>query len=555
MEVTNVNISQPIVLGNIYRTPRDRNDDIKKFLDEYCKTLAKISDTRRDIVLVGDFNLDLLKINSRNIFSEYLDSMLSLSLSPVITLPTRFSKCRATLIDHIFCKTSNLSYQCQGGIMLKHLSDHYPAFIAIKNKATHNHPPKHVTIQNTSPHASARFIAEVSSENFSALLDSNVHNDPTPNLEVLNSVLTKAHKKHIAPKTVKFRRYTHKIKSWMTNGLLKSIKYKDTLYKRLHSMNPDTDEYSSAKINLQTFSRILNRLIRQAKLNHYNNLFTKYKNDCKKTWETLNTIMNISKNACQFPSFFVINNQEISCKEAIARNFNEYFANIGPALASKIETSNGHDFKKYLLNPAQHQFAFKAITETDIVNLIKEFRPKSSTDSEGLSMKTLKLVSFKLAYPLMIIVNQSLNSGIFPQSLKLAKIKPLLKKDDNTVINNYRPISLLPTISKIVEKVVHKQIVSYLNKHSFLFAGQHGFRNSHSTETATLEFIDKVFKHLDNDKTPISIFLDLSKAFDTLNHNILLQKLSYYGIQNSALTWFESYLTNRYQYVEYLTCV
>ena len=180
-----------------------------------------------------------------------------------------------------------------------------------------------------------------------------------------------------------------------------------------------------------------------------------------------------------------------------------------------------------------------------------KLKPKSSTDHEGMSVKILKNVSTKLASPLAIIVNQSLNSGIVPQALKVSKVTPVFKKNDNTLCDNYRPIALLPTISKILEKIVHKQLITYLINSKLLFNSQHGLRQNHSTETATLEFIDKILKHLDNNETPVSIFLDLTKAFDTLNHDILLYKLSCYGIHNTALDWFNSYLSQRYQYVEY----
>ena len=202
----------------------------------------------------------------------------------------------------------------------------------------------------------------------------------------------------------------------------------------------------------------------------------------------------------------------------------------------------------------ENRFKFQNVDESCIIKIFKELKPKSSTDHEGMSVKILKNVSTKLASPLAIIVNQSLNSGIVPQALKVSKVNPVFKKNDNTLCDNYRPIALLPTISKILEKIVHKQLITYLINSKLLFNSQHGFRQNHSTGTATIEFNDNILKHLDNNETPVSIFLDLTKAFDTLNHDILLYKLSCYGIHNTALDWFNSYLSQRYQYVEYLNC-
>ena len=555
LEISSENLAKNIILGNIYRPPRDKNEDIRKFLDEYCGALAKIKEKKCDVILVGDFNIDLLKIRNRDIFGEYLDNMLSFSLSPVLTLPTRFSTHKATLIDHIFFKGTDQSNRFQGGIILKALSDHYPAFIALKDKISHDIPPKRITIQNASLKALSSFKMDINSHDFSTLLDTNVNTDPTENLETLNSILVTAKNKYLAPKTVRFHRHKHKLNPWMTFGILNSIKLRDKLYKQLHKLNPDTPEFSAAETNLKTFNRILSKSIRQTKHSYYDNLLTKHKNDTKKMWETIHNVMNLSKNKCDFPEFFRINNNHISCKKAIAENFNNFFVNIGPVLASKLEKVNHNEFQKYLINPTQHQFEFKNINENDIAQVFRELKSKSSSDIEGLSMKIVKLVSNKLCFPLSIVVNQSLSTGIFPQSLKTAKVTPIFKKDDNSVLSNYRPISLLPVLSKIFEKVVHKQLETYFSKNNLLFTSQHGFRRNHSTETATLEFIDKIFKHLDENRTPISIFLDLSKAFDTLDHDILLQKLAFYGVQNSALAWFKNYLTNRYQCVDFLNYI
>ena len=153
--------------------------------------------------------------------------------------------------------------------------------------------------------------------------------------------------------------------------------------------------------------------------------------------------------------------------------------------------------------------------------------------------------------PLTTIINQSLQTGIFPSSLKIAKVLPFYKKGDNQLFNNYRPISLLPVISKVFERAVFNQLYDYCTKNNIFYNSQYGFRKAHSTELACLEYIDKVLHDLDKKHMPISIFIDLSKAFDTLDHKIMLHKLSHYGVSQNALKWFDSYLYNRYQYVEY----
>ena len=162
----------------------------------------------------------------------------------------------------------------------------------------------------------------------------------------------------------------------------------------------------------------------------------------------------------------------------------------------------------------------------------------------------LKHLAPVLYKPLTFIINQSLLTGIFPDKLKLAKVIPLYKKDNTHLIENYRPISNLPSISKVFEKSVYDQIYAYFTQHAYLSNSQYGFRKDHSTEYAILEIVDRITYEVENGNVPIAIFLDLSKAFDTLNHDILLSKLQFYGIKGSSLNWFKSYLYDRSQYVE-----
>lgn len=149
-----------------------------------------------------------------------------------------------------------------------------------------------------------------------------------------------------------------------------------------------------------------------------------------------------------------------------------------------------------------------------------------------------------------MIVNQSLNTGIFPNKLKIAKVIPVYKKDDETCIENYRPISILPAISKIIEKVIYLQIHKHFLDNNLYFSSQYGFRESHSTELAILEVVDRITYDMDKGKTPINIFMDLSKAFDSINHEILLEKLNMYGLKGVSLSLIQNYLYNRKQYVQ-----
>ena len=188
---------------------------------------------------------------------------------------------------------------------------------------------------------------------------------------------------------------------------------------------------------------------------------------------------------------------------------------------------------------------FKPVEEADVIKIIDNLSLKNSCGIDKTTTKLLKTITPHITKSITFIINQSLASGVFPDKLKIAKIVPIFEKNDPTLLDNYCPISLLPVFSKIFERVIFDQLHNH-------FESLYGFREKHSTEYAVLELVDKTIKHMDSGDVPISIFLDLSKAFDTLDHDILLDKLSYYGVKETALSLFKSYLSNRKQYVEYL---
>ena len=157
--------------------------------------------------------------------------------------------------------------------------------------------------------------------------------------------------------------------------------------------------------------------------------------------------------------------------------------------------------------------------------------------------------------PIAIMVNQMLNTGIFPSQLKISKVIPLYKANDETLLSNYRPIALLPSVSKIFENVMLDQISNYFINNNLLSMQQYGFRAKHSTEFAALNLVDHLTYKLDSGQILSNVYIDLSKAFDTLIHNILLNKLNFYGVRGVANRLIYSYLSERQQVVHYLTIV
>ena len=317
------------------------------------------------------------------------------------------------------------------------------------------------------------------------------------------------------------------------------------MYVKFKQCPRHTAEYPILQNNLRVFNSILKGIIREAKIKHYNNLFNQYRGDIKMTWKTISEIICKSNHKRKELEKIIIDSKVISEQGDICTRFNEFFTNIGPKLADKIDSGKKKSFDAYLKKRVLTSFTFSLVDHNVTSKCVSSLASKSSSGHDGISLKLLKFLSPALVKPLTLIINQSLLTGIFPTKLKIARVLPSFKKDDVTLMDNYRPISLLTSTSKLFEK-----LYNYFHENQLFYASQYGFRKMHSTELAALELTDRILKDIDERNVSLAIFMDLSKAFDTLDHQILLTKLNFYGIGRLALDWFSSYLTGRKQYVE-----
>ena len=243
----------------------------------------------------------------------------------------------------------------------------------------------------------------------------------------------------------------------------------------------------------------------------------------------------------------------------MANSFNEFFTRMPAEIVNEIppiDPENTPDFAKYFFKNREDEsdtplfsFSNTPITPQEIVDDTKKLQPKLSQDMNGLSLHFLMNIIDVISLPLVHIFSCSLNNGYVPLQLKIAKVIPIFKSGDRQIMDNYRPISLLSNFSKILEKIVSFRLTSFLDHNSLISRFQFGFRKAHSTLHPLILFMNKITESLNNKSFTLSIFCDLRKAFDTVDHQILFKKFFKLGIRGVELEWFKSYLSDRQQYV------
>ena len=244
---------------------------------------------------------------------------------------------------------------------------------------------------------------------------------------------------------------------------------------------------------------------------------------------------------------FIIDNCEVSDKHLIANKFNDFFVNIGSSLAEKIPPGQC-DPITYVKNGNINTIFLRPVNNDEVMSILKDMRT-SSPGWDDLSPKIVKQTYMYFFQPLCHICNVSLLHGIFPNELKIAKVIPLYKGGESKWLVNYRPVSVLPVFSKVLERLMYNRIIEFIDAHDILYDLQFGFRKHHSTSVALALLYDRITQALYDGNDVLGVFLDFSKAFDTVNHDILLRKLYVLGIRGTAHGWIKSYLSNREQFV------
>ena len=297
------------------------------------------------------------------------------------------------------------------------------------------------------------------------------------------------------------------------------------------------------------YSNFVTSSIRKAKKDYFYQKFLSYKGDIRKTWDSINFVLGRKRKCSGEIQVIKQGNSSVSCGKDIATSFNRYFSTVGNLISNSITSSNPGSFTDFLDGNFCNSFVFTPVGYLEVDSAIRILKNKRC-NINVIPNLVLKRISSIISPILSKIINLSVMSGTFPKSLKSARVVPVFKAGSREDLMNYRPISILSVYSKIIERVVYRQVYKFLEKYSILSEHQFGFRSGKSTTQAILKFLNVVYPSLDSGHNVISVFCDFAKAFDSVDHSILLRKLHHYGIRGFCLDWFDSFLTGRTQHVE-----
>ena len=319
-----------------------------------------------------------------------------------------------------------------------------------------------------------------------------------------------------------------------------SIKIKNKLHIR------STKSGDSEKVTFyRKYRNKLNQLIRSAERKHFHDILLEHKSNLKKSWQVIKAVINKRKYT-PVNTKFKVNGATTNDGNVIAKKFNSFFVNVATVLAKSIPPTDKNPVD-YIQQDILSTLYFDPVTENEICKVIGSFKD-SAAGWDDLKSSMIKHIKEFIIVPLVHKGNRSFVTGIFTSELKIANVVPIFKSGDEMVFSNYRPVSVLPVFSKLLERLVYNRLISHINDNKLLHEYQFGFQKGKSTYLAIMMLVDKITEALDQGGSVVGEFLDFSKAFDTVDHKILLQKMDNYGICGIEL---ENYLSNRMQYVTY----
>lgn len=508
------------ILG-IYRTPSVRNASC--FIDSLDDFLS--ANRACPPVICGDININTLATDPNT--DNYLTMMCGHGLVPCIDKPTRVEGISHTCIDHIFAHEDIIKSDTKSYIVQTTITDHYTTILVLPSIRTLKNQAYKTQYKNTINFENLKNALELETwENVFFTSDS----------DEAYTHFIEIYKKHIIEHTttsVKIKSCKNTpLKPWMTNALLEKLRYRDKLY--LDSKNKQYD------LGLKNFAKAYNAKlkveIRLHKNKYYKKEIEKTTNKPKDIWDTIYKITGNTKNKTktQIP--------------IDAEALNNHFSQIGSNLATAINPNAQTHYPNMSHIPSNpHAIFLNPTSENEVIIAIKKLNGKAAAGNDNIRAETVKKHYQYIAKPLAHVINQTLETGNFPKQLKQAIITPIFKEGDEKLATNYRPISVLPVFSKVLERIIFDRIVNFLVRYNLMSKKQFGFTENTGVNDALYDLLNEVYSSLNNKLKCLTIFMDMAKGFDVIPHHILLKKLYKMGFRGVSYDLIKSYLSNRTQ--------
>jgi len=524
--------SAPYNLFAIYRPP---NGDIGHFLSKLEDSISISPNT--STLLAGDFNIDLLDGNNFGPAFRLKTLLVSFGFTLDINKVTRLNpstNTKGTLIDHIWTNFDMVSPLSR--VISYQLSDHFPLSLSFfPNNKPRNSTKTVIQFRQMNTKNVEKFVDKLNNLSLDHQL---LSGDICDKWNRFYTVLTESFhaccplKTKIADKRDKA--------PWFNRDIKSLIKQKHAMYKLLMSGVVSKNVYKQ-------FCNKVTYCIRKRKNEYYAKLY-RNQYSSKNKWSILKQHIGQFKSTKNILEIKSSDGDLVTDPVCVASTFNSYFTSVGDQLASTIPSTNT-SFTEFLTSPNPNSFYFHPTYATEIENIISSLRNTAPQQHDKIPVRILKIIKKLISPHLSTLINESIQSGTVPRNLKVAKVIPLHKSGDQLMLSNYRPISLLPAMSKIFEKVIHSRISSFLEKYNRLHPSQFGFRSSRNTSSAIQVILHNIYHSMEKRLIAANVYLDFAKAFDTVPHDIILAKLRYHGIRGQTLNWFESYLSDRTQFV------